>query len=72
MEYCPHGNLREFLKNSRDRYRVEENRFITDLSQEFGPKNLIHFGLQIAKGMKFLISRKVINFLFRISLSLCI
>ena len=60
MEYCPHGNLRKFLRNSRSRYRVEEKGLITDLSQVFGPKNLIHFGLQIAKGMKFLISRKVV------------
>ena len=62
MEYCPHGNLLEFLRNSRRRYSIDENCLITDLSQVFGPKNLIHFGLQIAKGMKFLISRKVVFF----------
>ena len=61
MEYCPHGNLREFLRNSRSRYNVDENGLITDLSQIFGPKNLIHFGLEITKGMNFLISRKVIH-----------
>ena len=60
MEYCPHGNLREFLQNSRSRYNVDEEDLVADLSQVFGPKNLIYFGLQIAKGMNFLISRKVI------------
>ena len=60
MEYCPHGNLLEFLRNSQSRYSIDENCLITDLSQVFGPKNLIHFGLQMAKGMKFLISRKVV------------
>ena len=63
MEYCPHGNLREFLRNSRSRYSIDENDMITDLSKVFGPKNLIHFGLQITKGMNFLISRKVIFFI---------
>ena len=62
MEYCPHGNLREFLRNSRSRYSLDENDLITDVSQVFGPKNLIQFGLQIAKGMNFLNSRKVISF----------
>ena len=60
MEYCPHGNIREFLRNSRSRYNVEADGFITDLSQAFGPKNVIHFGFQIVKGLKFLVSRKVI------------
>ena len=59
MEYCSHGNIREFLRNSRSRYNVDEDCFITDLSQMFGPKNVIYFAWQIAKGMTFLISRKV-------------
>ena len=59
MEYCRHGNLREFLKNSRNRYNVDEDGFVTDFSQMFGPKNVIYFAWQIAKGMTFLISRKV-------------
>ena len=59
MEFCPHGNLREFLRNSRDLYSVEEETLMTDLSRVYGPKKLIHFAWQIAKGMNFLISRKV-------------
>ena len=59
MEYCPNGSLRAFLRNSRTRYSVEEESFDPDLSQVFGPKNLIYFAWQITKGMTFLTSRKV-------------
>ena len=59
MEYCPNGNLREFLRSSRNHYSIEEETLMTDLSQVFGPKNLIYLAWQIAKGMTFLISRKV-------------
>lgn len=59
MEYCPYGNVREFLRNSRSLYNVQEESLIADLSRVIGPKNLIYFAWQIAKGMTFLISRKV-------------
>ena len=59
MEYCPNGNLRDFLRNSRNLYSVEEQFLTTDLSQAFGPKNLIYMAWQITQGMTFLISRKV-------------
>ena len=59
MEYCPNGNLQEFLRNNRSRYSVEEESFNPDLSEVFGPKHLIYFAWQITKGMTFLISRKV-------------
>jgi serine/threonine protein kinase len=56
LEYCPHGNLREFLRTRRDVYEpewkdVDNGRLsITDLAD---------FSLHISKGMEFLISRKV-------------
>ena len=59
MEYCPNGNLREFLRNSRSWYNAEEESFDPKLSQVFGPRNLIYFAWQITKGMTFLTSRKV-------------
>ncbi|CAB4007377.1 partial [Paramuricea clavata] len=61
MEYCPNGSLREFLRNNRSWYNVEEESFDSDLSQVFGPKNLIYFAWQITKGMTFLTSRKIIH-----------
>ncbi|XP_028407243.1 fibroblast growth factor receptor 2-like [Dendronephthya gigantea] len=61
MEYCPYGNLREFLRSSRTIYNMEENSLETDPSQAIGPRNLIHFAWEISKGMDFLISRKIIH-----------
>ncbi|CAB3989347.1 vascular endothelial growth factor receptor 2-like, partial [Paramuricea clavata] len=58
LEYCPHGNLREFLRTRRDVYEpewkdVDNVRLsITDLAD---------FSLHISKGMEFLISRKCIH-----------
>ena len=60
MEYCPNGNLREFLQNNRSRLNLANDSLSSDLSKEFGQKNLIYLAWQIAKGMEFLISRKVI------------
>ena len=71
MEYCPHGNLREFLQDSRNRYSVDEEWFIADLPQKIGPTNLIYFAWQIAKGMTFLISRKVISTHHNIQRQIC-
>ena len=59
MEYCPNGNLREFLRQFREKYTLEVDTLLEDLSHGFGPKNLMYFALQIAKGMAFLTSRKV-------------
>ena len=61
MEYCPNGNLREFLQNSCSRLNLANDYLSSDLSKEFGQKNLIYLAWQIAKGMEFLISRKVIK-----------
>lgn len=59
MEFCEHGNLRQFLRDSRDRYNKDEEFLMNDLSLDFGPKNLIQLAYQITKGMAFLVSRKV-------------
>ena len=60
MEYCPYGNLGEFLRDSRSRFNVENVALVSDISNEFGQKNLICIAWQIARGMAFLISRQVI------------
>ncbi len=59
LEYCINGDLRSFLQHGRNRYDENETSLAVDLSVTFGPRNLIHIALQIAKGMEFLISRKV-------------
>ena len=59
MEYCPNGNLRDFLRSNRNLYNVDEQSLMADISEAFGPKDLVYMAWQIAKGMTFLISRKV-------------
>ena len=59
MEYCPHGNLRNFLRSSRNFYDVDGEALIPDPCQFIGPKTLIYFAWQITRGMTFLTSRKV-------------
>ena len=59
MEYCPNGNLRNFVRSSRRFYNVNEEALIPEPCQTMGPKTLMHFAWQISKGMAFLISRKV-------------
>ena len=59
MEYCPHGNLRQFLRSTRSLFKLEKKSLVIDLSNGIGPNDLIYFAWQIAKGMTFLISRKV-------------
>ena len=59
MEYCPHGNLRNFLRSSREFYDIDEETLIPDSYQLFGPKCLMYFAWQIANGLTFLTSRKV-------------
>ena len=56
LEYCPHGNLREFLRTKRDIYEPEWK----DVDNvQFSITDVANFALHIAKGMEFLISRKV-------------
>jgi hypothetical protein len=59
MEYFPNGNLREFLRSSRNIYDVDADSLIPDPGQAIGPKTLVYFAWQVTKGMTFLISRKV-------------
>ena len=59
MEYCPNGNLRNFVRSSRRFYDVNEETLIPEPWRTMGPKTLMYFAFQISKGMTFLISRKV-------------
>ncbi|CAB4037450.1 vascular endothelial growth factor receptor 2-like, partial [Paramuricea clavata] len=61
LEYCANGDLRSFLRRGGNHYEENETSLAVDLSVTFGPRKLIHIALQIAKGMEFLISRKVIH-----------
>lgn len=59
MEHCPYGDLRTFLRGQKDFYDVQEMSLTTDPLQKLGPRILLVMVFQIAKGIEFLISRKV-------------
>ena len=61
MEYCANGDLQSFLRRSRSVYKENDSEvsLAIDLAVKFGLRDLIHIALQIARGMEFLISRKV-------------
>lgn len=64
LEYCLHGNLREFLRTKRDIY---EPKWMEMDNIRFTITDLANFALQVAKGMEFLIFRKVCDICLRVS-----
>lgn len=67
VEYAPHGNLKDFLKQNRPgtlQRRSDSDGYLDDSSllapkQQLGEKELIMFAFQIARGMEYLASRRV-------------
>ncbi|PIK50338.1 putative fibroblast growth factor receptor 3, partial [Apostichopus japonicus] len=58
MEYLPHGNLQEHLRslvNESSKYETYSNRIV---EHGLSPEALLNFGIQIARGMEFLDSKK--------------
>ncbi|XP_071842913.1 fibroblast growth factor receptor 2-like [Apostichopus japonicus] len=61
MEYLPHGNLQEHLRslvNESSKYETYSNRIV---EHGLSPEALLNFGIQIARGMEFLDSKKCIH-----------
>lgn len=56
VEFAPHGNLRNFLKDNRMGYETEcslkEKKYFTE-------KELVSYAYQVARGMEYLASRRV-------------
>ena len=59
MEYCKHGNLSEFLKGRRTIFESGWPVFSEDQNATLSHSDLTAISLQVALGMKFLLSRKV-------------
>lgn len=66
VEYAPHGNLKDFLKQNRPgapQRRSDSDGYLDDKpllpSQQLGEKELTKFAFQIARGMEYLASRRV-------------
>lgn len=57
VEYCPHGNLRDFLRNNRPSI-VELTEAVT---AQLTLRDLLSIAYQIARGMSYLSSKKVIS-----------
>ncbi|XP_017860577.1 PREDICTED: fibroblast growth factor receptor homolog 2 [Drosophila arizonae] len=68
VEYAPHGNLKDFLKQNRPgqlQRRSDSDGYLDDKSmqpqQQLGEKELTMFAFQIARGMEYLASRRCIH-----------
>ena len=59
MEYCPYGNMSEFLRKRREIYEPEWLQLTSDHDSKLSITDLVQTALQIACGMEFLILRKV-------------
>ena len=63
LEYCPHGDLKTFLKNSRDHFSLEWKLSTGNLQHAFSVGDAMYFAYQIIKGMAFLHCKKVLIFI---------
>ena len=59
LEYCQHGDLKTYLKNSRNCFSQEWKLSTGNLSHSFTIGDAMHFAFQIVKGMAFLHGKKV-------------
>lgn len=59
MEYCPYGNMSEFLRNRREIYEPDWLQSTEDHDSKLSITDLVETASQIASGMEFLASRKV-------------
>ncbi|XP_065165499.1 fibroblast growth factor receptor homolog 1-like isoform X2 [Atheta coriaria] len=63
VEYAPHGNLRDFLRQQRPSSGYEPAFGIVDKDKKnhLTQKDLVSFAYQVAKGMEYLASRRCIH-----------
>ncbi|XP_057313104.1 fibroblast growth factor receptor 2-like [Hydractinia symbiolongicarpus] len=61
LEYCPHGNLLNFLRGKRETFQPVWAKHETDMKDEFTYIDLVMIVMQVAKGMDFLQSQKCVH-----------
>lgn len=59
IEYCPYGNLLQFLRNRRELYQSKWQVPTTDPDKQFTLTDLVSAAFQVTRAMEFLASRKV-------------
>ena len=59
MEFCPHGNLLDFLRNRRDIFDPKWTVISKDPNSQWTIIDLVNSAYQVARGMEFLSSRRV-------------
>jgi len=59
MEYCPHGNLVDFLRPRREIFVNQWTKDTDDLTEVYSLYDATRAALDIAKGMQFLSQKKV-------------
>ena len=59
LEYCSNGNLLTFLRLKRDMYTDVWEKKEPDMTNEFTNLDLLKIAFDIARGMDFLVFRKV-------------
>lgn len=69
VEYAAHGNLRDYLRNNRPSSGYE--RAIGQELDTITQKDLVSFAFQVARGMEYLTSKKVLMYSDTISISVC-
>lgn len=64
VEYAPHGNLRDFLRQHRPSSGCEMSVGDKKEKKTLTQKDLVSFAYQVARGMEYLASRRVSGILF--------
>lgn len=59
IEYCPHGNLLDFLRKRRELFEPNWTAASRNPDTQFSTTDLVISAFQVARAMEFLASRKV-------------
>lgn len=61
IEYCPYGNMLQFLRSKRDLYDPKWLTPSTDPDKQFTTTDIVSAAFQVARAMEFLASRKCVH-----------